>query len=83
MEKHIEIEKMLFGDYRVQVWDENLNSMLDREYFCRGYMSALMTANQIRTISAGFEYLPIYSRDLDKLILLHKYDTELSPTNSI
>lgn len=41
---HILIEQMLFGDFRVNVWDERLNSMLDREYFCRGYESALMTA---------------------------------------
>ncbi len=41
---HIEIEKMMFGDYRVQIWDEHLDSMLDREYFCRGWGSALLTA---------------------------------------
>jgi len=63
---HIEIEKMLFGDYRVQVWDENLNSRLDREYFCRGYASALFTAIDIRTLD-GFSELPIYYRDMDNL----------------
>ncbi len=45
---YISVEKMLFGDYRVQVWDKNLNSMLDREYFCRGETSALMTAMEIQ-----------------------------------
>lgn len=67
----IEIERMLFGDYRVQVWDENLNSALDREYFCRGYASALMTALDIRTLP-GFEKLDIYSRDMDTLVLENK-----------
>lgn len=42
------IEPMLFGDYRVNVWDENLNSMLDREYFCRGILSAQLTAEAVR-----------------------------------
>jgi len=63
---HIEIEKMLFGDYRVQVWDESLVSMLDREYFCRGYASALLTATEIRTIES-FKDLPIYSREANKV----------------
>ena len=61
MKPHIEIEQMLFGDYRVQVWDENLNSMLDREYFCRGKLSATLTALKIRTLP-GFEKLDIYLR---------------------
>lgn len=43
-EKHISVERMLFGDFRVQVWDENNQSMIDREYFCRGYESAMQTA---------------------------------------
>ena len=55
----IEIEQMMFGDYRVQVWTDNLDSALDREYFCRGYESAIFTALEIRTIS-GFEKLDIY-----------------------
>lgn len=60
--KHIEIEKMLFGDYRVQVWDEQLDSMLDREYFCRSWESALMTA-----ICVQLDFYPelyIYSREM-------------------
>lgn len=73
---HIEIEKMLFGDYRVQVWDKDLNSALDREYFCRGYPSALLTAFEIRTLD-GFEKLDIYSRELDEVKLVDNYD----PTN--
>lgn len=67
----IEIEKMLFGDYRVQVWDENLSSALDREYFCRGYASALMTAYEIRSLP-NFEMLPIYYREIDRLELIDK-----------
>lgn len=69
--KQIEIERMLFGDYRVQVWDENLQSLLDREYFCRGYASALLTALEIRTLE-GFAELPIYSRELDKVELINE-----------
>ncbi len=65
---HIEIEKMLFGDYRVQVWDENLNSALDREYFCRGYESALNTALEIQ--KDLFVGLPIYSRYMDEVTLV-------------
>ncbi len=64
----IEIEKMLFGDYRVQVWDKNLSSMLDREYFCRGFESACFTALSIR--ESLFKDLPIFYRELDKLELL-------------
>ncbi len=57
-ESHIAVEQMLFGDYRVQVWDENQNSLLDREYFCCGELSALMTASEL---SKGlFSDLPIY-----------------------
>lgn len=59
----IEIEKMLYGDYRVQVWDDELNSQLDREYFCCGYDSALLTAYNIRTLP-NFEELPIQYRDI-------------------
>ncbi len=59
---HIEIEKMMFGDYRVQVWDERLDSLLDREYFCRGYASALMTAIDIRTLP-NFGTLDIWYRN--------------------
>lgn len=65
---HIEIERMLFGDYRVQVWDKDLNSMLDREYFCRGFESALETAVQVE--DSLFQGLPIYYRELDKLTQL-------------
>lgn len=60
----IEIEKMLFGDYRVQVWDKDLNSMLDREYFCRGYSSAFLTALEISTLD-HFHGLDIYYRELN------------------
>jgi hypothetical protein len=61
----IEIEKMLFGDYRVQVWDENLQSRLDREYFCRGYESALQTAIEIE--KDLFQGIPIFYRELDNI----------------
>lgn len=67
--EHIEIEKMLFGDYRVQVCDKNLNSMLDREYFCRGFGSAILTAENIKNIKK-FENLPIYFRNMDNVKLL-------------
>ena len=70
---HIEIEKMLFGDYRVQVWNKELSSELDREYFCRGYGSALLTALDIRTLG-GFENLDIYYREMDKLEIVNKYE---------
>ena len=63
--KWIEIEKMLFGDYRVQVWNENLNSCLDREYFCRGYSSAFMTALEIQ--ESLFKGLEIKYREVDKI----------------
>lgn len=68
---HIEIDKMLLGDYRVQVWDKNLSSALDREYFCRGYASALMTAYEIRSMES-FEGLPIYYRELEVVTLIEK-----------
>jgi len=71
----IEIEKMLFGDYRVQVWGDDLQSRLDREYFCRGFDSALLTALNIRTLPS-FETLDIYHRDMDKLELINKYEKE-------
>lgn len=69
----IEIEKMLFGDYRVQVWDENLNSALDKEYFCRGYASALLTSLDIRSLP-NFEKLDVYFRDMDGVELVNKYE---------
>lgn len=71
-EKHIEVERMLFQDYRVQVWDENLSSMLDREYFCRGFLSATHTAFEIQ--SNLFPGLPIFSRDDEKVKLLSRGD---------
>lgn len=75
---HIEIEKMLFGDYRVQVWDETLDSLLDREYFCRGYASALMTAIEIRTLP-NFEMLDIWYRNAQgELILANKANQAVS-----
>lgn len=70
---HIEIEQMLFGDYRVQVWDDRLSSCLDREYFCRGYASALLCAHEIRTLP-GFERLDIYYRSIDKVEMVDQYD---------
>lgn len=66
----IEIEKMLFGDYRVQVWDSSLNSLLDREYFCRGYDSAVLTAYNIRTLET-FNKFPIQYREVDNITLLN------------
>lgn len=62
----IEIEAMAFGDYRVQVWGDDLESALDREYFCRGYDSAFLTALNIRNLD-GFENLKIQLRVLDKI----------------
>lgn len=64
----IEIEKMLFGDYRVQVWDKDLDSRLDREYFCRGWVSALYTAKDLQ--STMFKGLPIQFRDGDVVTLV-------------
>ena len=58
----IEIEQMMFGDFRVQVWRDNLDSALDREYFCRGYESAFLTALEIRSLP-GFEELDIYYKE--------------------
>ena len=63
---HIEITKMLFGDYNVDVWGEDLNSRLDRQYFCRGYPSALLTALHIREMDM-FKNLDIYYREMDEL----------------
>ena len=68
--EHIEIEKMLFGDYRVQVWDENLNSKLDREYFCRGFGSAHLTAIAVQ--EELFRGLPIYFRKGEDVRLLEE-----------
>lgn len=42
------IEPMLFGDYRVAVYDEKQNSILDKDYFCRGILSAELTAGLIK-----------------------------------
>lgn len=69
---HIEIEKMLFGDYRVQVWDENLNSQLDREYFCRGIKSAVETANEIK--KDLYPELEIYYRSGDNIELANEIE---------
>lgn len=69
MEKpQIEIERMMFGDYRIQVWDTNFSSMLDREYFCRGYESAILTAIEIE--DSLFKGLSIYYREGDRLTLI-------------
>lgn len=59
---------MLFGDYRVQVWDENLSSMLDREYFCRGFESATKTALLVKTDL--FPGLSVYARENGSFYLL-------------
>lgn len=56
--EHIEVEQMLFGDFRVQVCDERKESLLDREYFCRGYDSAIETAKLVK--KDLFPELPIY-----------------------
>ncbi len=58
----IQIEKMLFGDYRVQVWNDDLSSALDREYFCRGYASAFLTAIEIK--ENLFNGLPIHYMEM-------------------
>lgn len=68
---HIEIEPMLFGDYRVQVWNKDLDSELDREYFCRSYASALLTAIDIRTLPR-FADLQIFVRDNEELVKLEQ-----------
>lgn len=65
-EPHILIEPMLFGDYRVQVWDERLDSKLDREYFMRGREAAVATA--IRVKKDLFPDLKIYEMQLDSLL---------------
>ncbi len=70
---HIEVESMMFGDFRVQVWDENQDSLLDREYFCRGLQSAVETAEAIRTLP-NFEKLDIFYRNMEELTLLHRYE---------
>lgn len=63
MKKHILIEPMLFGDYKVNVWDESLNSLLDKEYFCRGMNAAINTAVSVKT-----DFFP----ELEILIQDHK-----------
>jgi hypothetical protein len=74
MNKHIEIEQMLFGDYRVQVWNDRFDSELDREYFCRGELSAKLTAFEIRSLPS-FETLDIYIRQGGaEPVLLDKYN---------
>ena len=62
---------MLFGYYRVQVWNKNLDSELDREYFCRGYASALLTAIDIRTLPR-FTDLQIFIREGEELTKLEQ-----------
>ena len=69
----IEVEQMLFGDFRVSVWGKNLEGLLDKEYFCRGELSAIMTAQEIRTLPS-FEKLDIWFRSGDELKLLNKYE---------
>lgn len=71
---HIEIEQMMFGDYRVQVWDERNDSLLDREYFVRGFDSALLTALNMRTLPS-FEKLDIWARiGTKEPELINKYE---------
>lgn len=65
---HIEIEKLLFGDFRVQVWDDNFVGQLDREYFCRGLLSAIMTADKVQ--SDMFPHLTILKREGDELTVV-------------
>jgi len=60
---HILIEKMIFGDYRVCVWDENLSMMLDKNYFCRGILSARLTAVEVQ--NDLFPELKIYEHDIE------------------
>lgn len=42
------IEPLLFGDYAVAVYDEHDTLVLDRKYYCRGYLSAVFTAINIK-----------------------------------
>ena len=62
-EPHILIEPMLFGDYRVQVWDERLDSKLDREYFVRGRDAAIICA--LRVQADLFPDLKVYEMQVD------------------
>lgn len=55
---HVEITQMLYDHYAVDIWDENLESTLDRQYFCAGYMSALFTAGVIE------DGRPVYLRKI-------------------
>lgn len=58
------IEPMLFGDYRVGVWDDKLNPMLDKEYFCRGLESAILTANLVKQDLFPEGIIQMYNPDL-------------------
>jgi hypothetical protein len=40
----IEIEPLLFNDFHVGVYDENLSLVLDKKYYCKGQHSATFTA---------------------------------------
>lgn len=62
-ERHILIEPMMFGDWRVAVWDENLNGMLDKDYFIRGEQAAIMVALEVK--KDLFPDLEIYRSDVD------------------
>lgn len=73
---YIEIEKMMFGDYQVQVWDAQNESQLDREYFCRGFAAALSTALEIRTLP-GFEKLHIWYREGSEPYALEEHNIDL------
>ncbi len=61
---HIAVEPLLFGDYRVQVWDEHCESLLDREYFVRGFTAALLTAESIKQDMFSHLDIEIYPNPL-------------------
>lgn len=74
--KKIEIEPMLYGDYRISVWDDDNEPLLDKPYFCRGLQSAYLTATTVR--DEMFKDLKIYIRvDSDKLIEADELITNL------
>lgn len=55
------IEPLLFGDYFVAVYDERDNLVLDHKYRTKGFLSARMTALELRDDKeSSFYGLEIY-----------------------
>jgi len=46
----IELEPLFFWEYYVWVYDEDLNLVLDKKYYCKGLMSATMTIQELTLI---------------------------------